>query len=281
MGIFKSSDGEVIKNLEEAKETLKAYIDNNRNFNEVKNSSDAGKLTEDGKKLTRKETLERLEEITAEDKPTDIVLLYSPTEWMDWRDEQGFAKGFGSRGKDTAKEILDSVSSEMENDTDLGKKIKENIRITGIGPNEKLREMDIFYIFDAPNPKVYIKSLKEKFGEEDWWEPYYNIVEELEDLRKDMKAEGPKELAERLELIIKMTKLYNDKIKEEDSERELVIWMVSHMELIRSFVQYKLEADGKDVDYYKPDFNESLDINICPDGKVTTEFKGKEYEIET
>ena len=277
--IFKNSDGEAIDDLKEIKETLKAYINNNRNFNEVKNSTDAGNLTENGRKLTKRETIERLEEIIAEGKPTDIVLLYSPTEWKDWRDEQGFAKGFGSRSKETAKEILNTVSSEMKNSTELGEKIKENIRITGIGLNEELRELDIFYIFDAPDPSAYIKALKEKFGEEGWWEEYYNIVEDLEDLRKNTKAEGPKDLAKRFESIIKMIKLYNDKIKEEDSEKELVIWIVSHMELIRSFVQHKLEV-GKDVINYHPDFNESLDISVNSEGEITTKFKGKEYKID-
>ncbi|MCK5412776.1 MAG: hypothetical protein KAI57_00180 [Candidatus Pacebacteria bacterium] len=277
--IFKNKDGKVIKDLREAKEVFRAYIDNNRNFNEVKNNTNSGNLTENGRELTRKETIERLEEITKEDRPTDIVFLYSPTEWMDWRDEQGFAKGFGSRGKETAKEILNTISSEIKNDTELGEKIKENIRITGIGPNEKLRELDIFYIFDAPDPGAYIKALKEKYGREEWWEEYYNIAEDLEGLRKTTKAEGPKDLAKRFELIIKMTKLYNDKIKKEDSERELVIWMVSHMELIRSFVQYKLEAKEDAIDYH-PDFNESLDISISSEGKITTRFKGKEYEID-
>ena len=277
--IFKNSDGEAIDDLKEIKETLKAYIDNNRSFNEVKNSTDAGNLTENGKELTRRETLKRLEEITKEGKLTDIVFLYSPTEWMDWKDEQGFAKGFGSRSKETAKEILNTVSSEMKNSTELGEKIKENIRITGIGPNEKLRELDIFYIFDAPDPSAYIKALKEKFGEEGWWEEYYNIVEDLEDLRKNTKAEGPKDLAKRFESIIKMIKLYNDKIKEEDSEKELVIWIVSHMELIRSFVQHKLEV-GEDIINYHPDFNESLDISVNSEGEITTKFKGKEYKID-
>ena len=270
---------EFAKNPEEAKETFQDYIDNNRNFNETKKESGAGLLTDKGKELTREATMERLKEIVAEDKPTDIVFPYSPTEWLDWRDEQGFAKGFGSRGKETTKEILNTISSEIKNNTEIGKKLKENVRITGIGPNEKLRELDIFYIFDAPNPRAYIKALHEKFGKEDWWEPYYNIVQELEDLRKETKAEGPEDLARRFESIIKMAKLYSDKIREKDTERNLVIWMVSHMELIRSFLQHQLKA-GKDVENYVPDYNESLDIDISPDGKMTTEFRGKEYEVE-
>ena len=270
---------EFAEDPEKAKELFKDYVDNNRNFNEVKDGTKAGLLTNEGKRLTKEATLERLEKITAENKPTDIAFLYSPTEWMDWRDEQGFAKGFGSRGKETIKVILDTISSEMENDTEMGRKIKENIRITGIGPNEKLRELDIFYIFDAPDPRAYIKTLKEKFGEEEWWEPYYNIVENLEELREKTKAEGPEDLAKRFKLIVKMTKLYNDNIKEEDPKRDLVIWMVSHMELIRSFVQHQLKADKKDVDDYVPDFNESLDISISSDGKIATKFKGREYGI--
>ncbi|MCK4525515.1 MAG: hypothetical protein KAU07_03690, partial [Candidatus Andersenbacteria bacterium] len=163
--------------------------------------------------------------------------------------------------------------------TELGKKIKENVQITGIGPNEKLRELDIFYIFNAPNPKAYIEALHEKFGKEDWWEPYYNIVQELEDLRKETKAEGPEDLVKRFEAMIKIAKLYGEKRQEEGSDKKLVIWMVSHMELIRSFIQYQLKADKKDVDNYVPDYNEGLDISISPDGEITTKFKGKKYEI--
>ena len=282
---------EFAENPEEVKEIFKEYIDNNRNFNELKEGKkgengkedkkkiDAGLLTKKGEKLTREETIKRLEEITVEGKPIDIVFLYSPTEWMDWRDEQGFAKGFGSRGKETIKVILDTISSEMKENTELGKKIKENVQITGIGPNEKLRELDIFYIFNAPNPKAYIEALHEKFGKEDWWEPYYNIVQELEDLRKETKAEGPEDLVKRFEAMIKIAKLYGEKRQEEGSDKKLVIWMVSHMELIRSFIQYQLKVDKKDVDDYVPDYNEGLDISISPDGEITTKFKGKKYEI--
>lgn len=269
------------KNQKEAKESFEDYINNNKKFNEIKKESDNGSLTENGKELTKKATLERLEEITEDKTPTDIIFYHSNTQWLDWRDKNGLVKGFGSRGKETTEEILKTISSEVENGTELGKKIEENIRILGVNSSEDITESDIFYIFHAPNPRAYIKALREKYSEKDWWEAYYNIAQEFEDLRKRTGAEGPKDLARRVESVIKLAKLYDDQIKREKLNRNLVVWVVSHKELIRSFIQHTLKAEGEDIENYDPDFNEGVDIFINHDGTITAKLEnGKEYPVE-
>jgi len=210
------------KNPEKAKESFKKYIGHNRDFNKIKEESNTGSLTENGKELTRKATLERLEKITKDEISTDIIIYHSETEWLDWQDENGLVKGFGSRGKETADEILKTMSLEIENGTELGKKIEDNVRVLGVNPSKDLIESDIFYIFHAPDPRAYIEALRKKYGEKDWWEPYYNIAQEFEDLRKRTGAEGPKDLARRVESVIKLAKLYNDQIKREGLNRNLV-----------------------------------------------------------
>ena len=54
--------------------------------------------------------------------------------------------------------------------------------------------------------------------------------------------------------------------------------MVTHGEDVRSFAQHRIGAEAKD---HIIGYNENLDINVSLDGKMTTEFEEKKYEIET
>jgi len=249
-------------------------------FEELEKEGKLGLLTEKGIEETKKATKEKLSEILESEKPSDIIFLYSPTEWLDWKSEQGWEEGYGSRGKHTTKVILDTIGSELEERTKLGEKIKDKIRITGIGPQDKLRELNIFYIYNAPDPRAYIEALREKFGKEDWWEEYYNIVKDLEPLRKETGAESPTNLSERIEGLVKVAALYREKVKKESPDRNLVIWMITHKELIRSYLQHGIKVAEKDIKDYEPEHNESIDIDIIPNGQVITEFKDKQYKVE-
>ena len=74
---------------------------------------------------------------------------------------------------------------------------------------------------------------------------------------------------------------YYFEIKREGLKRNLVIGVVSHKELIRSFIQHTLKAESEDIEGYDPDFNESVDISINPDGTITAKLEnGKEYPVE-
>jgi len=250
-------------------------------FEKLEKEGKLGLLTERGIEETQKTTKEKLSEILESEKPSDIIFLYSPTEWLDWKSEQGWERGYGSRGKHTTKVILDTIGSELEKRTKLGEKVKDKICIVGIGPQDKLRELNIFYIYNAPDPRAYIEALRKKFGKEDWWEEYYNIVKDLEPLRKKTGAESPIDLSERIESLIKVASLYREKVKRESPDRNLVIWMITHKELIRSYLQHGIKVAEKDIKDYEPKHNESIDIDIIPDGQVITKFKDKEYKIKT
>ena len=248
-------------------------------FEKLEKEGKLGLLTEKGIEETKKVTKKELSKILESGKPSDVVFLYSPTEWLDWKSEQGWEEGYGSRGKHTNKAILDTIASELEERTELGEKIKGKVRITGIGPEDKLRELNIFYIYNAQNPRAYIETLREKFGKEDWWEEYYNIAKDIESLREETGAESPVDLSKRIESLIKIASLYRDKVKKDTPDRNLVIWMITHKEMVRSYLQHGLKAEEKDVKGYEPEHNESLDINITPNGDIVTEFKDKEYLI--
>ena len=250
-------------------------------FEKLEKEGKLGLLTEKGIEETQKTTKEKLSEILESEKPSDIIFLYSPTEWLDWKSEQGWEKGYGSRGKHTIKVILNTIASELEKRTKLGEKVKDKIRIVGIGPQDKLRELNIFYIYNAPDPRAYIEALRKKFGKEDWWEEYYNIAKDLEPIREETGAESPIDLSKRIESLIKVASLYREKVKRESPDRNLVIWMITHKELIRSYLQHGIKVAEKDVKDYEPKHNESIDIDIIPDGQVITKFKDKEYKIKT
>jgi len=249
-------------------------------FERLEKEKKLGLLTDKGIEKTREATKEKLSEILENEKPNDIVFLYSPTEWLDWRSEQGWEEGYGSRGKHTTKVILDTIGLELKRRTRLGESIKDKIRISGVAPRDKLRELDIFYIYDAPNPRAYIKALREKFGKEDWWEEYYNIVKDIEPLREETGAESPVDLSNRVKNLIKIISLYREKARKETPNRGLVIWVITHKELIRSYLQHGLKAEETDIKDYEPKHNESIDINITPNSEIISKFKDKKYKVD-
>lgn len=245
-------------------------------FKEWQKKGILGMLTEKGIKETREFTKRKLEEILESKKAVDILFLYSPTEWYDYYDpEKGWQKGFGgSRGKHTMKVILDTLADELKK-RNLK---KDKIRILGIGPQDKLRELNIFYIVSAEDPQAYFKALQKKFGKDEWWEPYYNIVKDLEPLRKKIGAEGPKDLSKRIETLVKIIDLWRNKIQK-DSERNVVVWMVTHKEMMRCFLQYGLNFGDK-VKGWTPATNETVEISFSPENKIFVEFRGKRHEIQ-
>ena len=249
-------------------------------FEKLKKERKLGLLTEKGIKETQKVTKEKLSEILESGEPSDIVFLYSPTEWLGWESESEWKKGYGSRGKHTTKVILDTIGSEIKRRTKLGEEIKDKVRITGIGYQDKLRELDIFYIYNAPNPRAYIEALRKRFGKEDWWEKYYNIAKDIEPIRKETGAEGPEDLSNRIESLVKAASLYGEKVKKETPDRNLIIWIVTHREMIRSYLQHGIKVAERDIKDYEPYHNEGIDINIMSNGEIVTEFKDKEYKIE-
>ena len=256
-----------------------------------------GGITET-QEMAKKKMAEILEGLQKGEK-AEIVFLYSPTTWFGSKGEK-WKDGFGNRAQHTTKVILDTLASEMKSETELGKEIKEKIKILGIGHKENLEEADIFFLNTIENPTAYIEALRNKYEGLSWWEEYYNTateliklkrieeleelneseklkleeIKELEAIRKEIGAESAIDISSR---VMRLMKIAAEAYKGDNPERKLVVWMVTHGEDVRSFAQHGMGAEAEN---YVPDYNESLDINIAPDGKMTTEFRGKEYKVE-
>ena len=247
-------------NILEAEEKFWECIENNREFNKKKAYTSAGSLTKTGREMTRKKALSILGEFPKDD--TEFVFLHSTSEWLGWEN----AKGFGNRAKESLEEALNAICSNINSATEL----RGRFRIIKIGPDSALQEADIFYLPDAEDPKGYITTLRQEFGENGFWEAYYNMVPEFEPLRIKSGAESPLDLAGRLCQMV--TRAVHLKDRRRNNDR-LVLWAFSHGELIRSFLQHKLEMD--EVGYI--DFNEAVIIDISPTSNdVRVKFRDKE-----
>ena len=263
-----------------------------------------GLLTEEGITETREMAREKIAEILEdlqEDEKAEIVFLYSPTTWFGSKEKgKEWEDGFGNRAQHTTEIILDTLASEIKSGTALGEEIKEKIKIPGIGHKENLEEADIFFLNNAENPTAYIEALRSKYEGLSWWEEYYNTameliklkrleelgkldesgklkleeIKELESIREEIGAENAVDISNR---VMRLMKIAAEAYKDNSPKRKLVVWIVTHGEDVRSFAQHGMDVEAKD---YVAGYNEGLDINISPVGKMTTEFRGKEYEIE-
>ena len=261
--------------------------------------TEKGGITET-QEMAKKKIKEILEDLQ-EDEKAEIVFLYSPTTWFGSKEEgKEWEDGFGNRAQHTTEVILDTLASEIKSGTGLGEEIKEKIKIPGIGHKENLEEADIFFLNSAEDPTAYIKALRNKYEGLSWWEEYYNAateliklkrleelekldeagklklkeIKELESIRKEIGAESAVDISNR---VTRLMKIAAEAYKGNDPKRKLVIWMITHGEDVRSFAQH---GAGTKAENYVADYNEGLDIDISPDGKMTTEFRGKEYEVE-
>lgn len=239
---------------------------------DVSDRPSLGGLTEKGKKDTEKVAREQFEKLLSIEKPVDLVILHSPTLWLG---------KYRARAKETAEVTLE----ELRKVIDEKKLPEEKVRIIsepgmeeGILPVKELSEADIFYIYGAKEPMKYFQELRKKYGNEDWWEEYYNIAQELEQTRKEVGAESPKDIAQRFQTVLELIALYR-KIshKRAHPDRKLVVWIVSHGEVLRPFIQFGIDAKEK-AKKFIPKYNEGVEIDIFPDNQAKVVFKGEEYK---
>lgn len=201
----------------------------------------------------------------------DIMVVGSPTQYLDG----------GRRSMETATQVLAGIQQVITEYSLSPSQILNNkarLKLEGKPIQSKsIVEPKIFT--DNPDFVEFLKQ--EQYGagaiNQAFFKAYEDDQGEVREARLKMGAEGPEDMANRLANYLYALKLYSEKYHQENPNKRLVIWTVSHYDTISPFVKSRI-GGGKEG-YLGVDYGAGIAINLKPDGTSNTNIGGKYYDV--
>jgi hypothetical protein len=233
-----------------------------------KENERAGSITEEAYEEAKSQSAsvirDMLSSLAPEEKGTvDFLLVAS---------DSSFA-GKGQRGMETGSAVQEGIKQVLEEEGISGNylinsspKIKGN---SGPRPTPQLREPNMF-----TEATEFEQFLLEN-NPDDFWVAFED--DRYADKRREMGAEGPKELGDRLNSSLNFLSRFAKRYHRNNPGRRLVIWADSHYDTISPYIkQYVIpEREG----YLPIDYGGGIGINISTDGGATTQIAGNTYNV--
>jgi broad specificity phosphatase PhoE len=241
---------------------------------------DVGGLTEKGVSQSLELAKQIFQKATESGKPTDILFISSPTAYED-KTGQLYAKRAEQTSEVAMAQILELAQTLPA----------EQLRLLGPVPKERpqspyhqrLVEPNIHYIPTAENPRAYFEKQVEKFGMRPndetgaigRKEGYARGNTEVDAVAEQIGAETAQALGDRVYEVVKDMNHLADVHREQYPDRNFLVVLVTHDDVMRSIAQNVMGA-GESAHGYFPQNTETLPIHI--DGKsAQLEFRGKVY----
>lgn len=196
----------------------------------------------------------------------EILVIASDTKYMDG----------GQRSMETANEIIKALKEELEKfEMSPSQFLNSSGRFDGDGearPTSKLREPQMF-----DNSPEFVEFLKEKYGDLnlDFWIAFEEDLEK--DTREKMNAEGPDEIADRTNKMVKILARYARMYHKQHPGKRLIIWAATHYDTISPYVKRDIGGVSKEVPL-GVDYGAGISINLDKDGKNSVKIAEEEYE---
>lgn len=180
------------------------------------------------------------------------------------------AKSDHKRAVETADQVMSGIKEAMSefsiSDNQLLNKTGKPIELS----NGKLK--DLHMLEDSPE---FVEFLKNKYGtDKNFWIAYENDDEK--EIREQMSAEGPDDIANRIENYLKVVANAMESYHKYHPGRRIIAWIDSHYDTISPFVKLRV-ADMEKTDYLPVDNGAGIVINLSKDQKATTEIQGNKY----
>jgi broad specificity phosphatase PhoE len=234
-----------------------------------------GLLTEEGVEQVRNETSRVVEQyLSPESSPVTFFVLNSPSATF----INGVAAGRrAEHSGQVAAEVIQHEISKRGLSEDKAQLHEFGKTEAGTRAHKGLREPNYFYVDNAENPTAYFDALIDKLGKEGREEGFFQGVEELEDLRKEVGAESSADVASRMLKLFRVIDRYAQAYRGKHPDRKLVFLLESHGDVIRSTIQHGLGVDASKG--WQPRTGESLKLEI-ENGEVNLDYNGMKYEVE-
>lgn len=226
-----------------------------------------GHLTDEGKVEARRRADERIEAVLSQDPAnTDFLILNSPTYWLD--NEQ-----LGQRARETA-EIIASEVQDILKKRGLSEEqfLNSSDRFKGeySRPDSRIGEA---LMFQVPE---FVNALRKTYGGQprEFWENYNRDTHK--ELREKTGAEGPEDIADRINLSVNVVGRFATKYHNQHPDRKLVVWMVTHGDGLEPYLQRALRIPEN---VFIANYNEGIGIGIDSEGLARTSVEGVEYQV--
>lgn len=249
-------------------------------------STELGGLTPDGQIQAQQLGRHIFQQVVKTNRPTDVLFINSPTAYEDDRGQL-----YGRRAEQTgyvaAMTILELAQALPA----------DHLRLLGPLPPERpqrpyhvrLAEPYIHYITAARHPTAYYEEQIEKFGREPDQstatlgrkEGYARGDAEVDAVGRHIGAETALEVGQRAYTVVEdmwqLAKLH----KAQFADRDFMVVLVTHDDVIRSIVQNAMGAGANAYGYF-PDHVQTLTIHLEND-QAQLEFRGHVYnrDIQT
>jgi hypothetical protein len=245
-------------------------------FERDKNSEIAGHLTEEARleeaEFSRRFIEEQISLVpVGERDKVDFLFLASDTSYANK----------GKRSMETADIALDQAKSIL-NKLGLSESQILNFseRIKGEAGSRPMSDLRAPMIFDdSPDFVQYLSELYPTDGGgkgKAFWDAYYQDRERIK--REEVGAEGPDDLADRLNNALQVVKRFSHAYHLNNPERRLIVWMGTHYDTIMPFVRRDLYGlDNEKV--LAVDYGAGITIKVDQQGNMDTDIAGKRYNI--
>ena len=223
-----------------------------------------GHLTLEGREHARAIADGKVESYLDTNPDTHFMVIASDQMFDEREPEVG-----GLRAHETASIIADSIRTHLLERGLPAEQLFGHSDQEALTTSPTIREADIF-------SNDFMQHLRSKYPEENPWSMYYQDSEA--ETRKSMGAESPRDLAERMDSMIKVAEMVGASFHRTPGKEDkpLVIWMVGHGGGLDSYLHHYARVPLDELGF---DLSSGFTLKATPEGSVVAIVKDKEYPI--
>ena len=197
----------------------------------------------------------------------EIIVVSSDTQYFEGGRRSLETASLAQRA---AEEVLKKYGIPTENI------INNTGRLSGDGQPRtmpKLREPN--FLNESPD---FLDFMLEKYGDVnlDFWLAFEE--DRHKDVREQMGAEGPDDIADRTAFTIRVLARYAEAFHKANPGKRLIIWGATHYDTISPFVKRDVFDEPKEKQLLVS-YGGGFTIDIDPEGNASTELGGKKYTV--
>ncbi len=224
-----------------------------------------GHLTPEGHEHAKQIATEKVRTYLDENPETHFMVVSSDQVFDDMEPELG-----GIRAKETADDIVSVIRGSLA-DRGLPEDHLFGTTEEPVTSSPNLREANIF-------SNKFMQHLRAQYPDENAWSLYYQDADA--DTREKMTAESPRDLAMRMDYMVKTAETVGASLHKVPGKEEspLVVWMVGHGGGLDAYLHHYANVP---IDQLGFDLSGGFTLRASPNNGVVAEVKGVVYPVKS
>jgi len=221
--------------------------------------------------------LESLEE--KERKEIMFLVVAAKSEWEIPTDEGGIKCGH-KRAVETAKKVIEGIKNSLDKFSLSEDQFMTQSNREGRPSVIKKKLTDLLMFEDSPKFAEFLNTKNPLTGDKEkdlhYWLAFEN--DEYEETRIEMGAEGPDEIANRIDSYIKLVEKSMKNYHKRNPNKRVVVWIDTHYDTISPYVK-RVIAGLEKTDWVSVDSGAGIVIKLGKDQAITN-IQGKDYDLK-